>query len=44
MYWGIHSSFVYKFIGDIEYNIKLKYRTPYRNKKLKKFNKKFYSL
>jgi hypothetical protein len=31
MYWGIHSSFVYKFVGDIEYNIKLKYRTPYRN-------------
>jgi len=31
MYWGIHSGFVYKLIGEIEYNIKLRYRTPYRN-------------
>ena len=33
MYWGIHAGFVYKFIGDIEYHIKLKYRTPYRKYK-----------
>jgi hypothetical protein len=30
MYWGIHNSFVYKFVADVEYNIKVRYRTPYR--------------
>ena len=29
MYWGIHNAFVYKFFADVEYNVKVKYRTPY---------------
>ena len=41
MYWGIHGVFVYKFIGEIEYNVKLKYRTPYRKSNYIFFNKSF---
>jgi len=29
MYWGIHNAFVYKLLADVEYNVKVKYRTPY---------------
>lgn len=29
MYWGVHNAFVYKFFADVEYNVKVKYRTPY---------------
>ena len=30
MYWGIHNAFVYKVLADVEYNIKVRYRTPFR--------------
>jgi hypothetical protein len=33
MYWGIHNAFVYKFFADVEYNVKVKYRTPYGKRK-----------
>jgi hypothetical protein len=44
MYWGIHNAFVYKFFADVEYNVKVKYRTPYGKRKniiFKKFNFNF---
>jgi hypothetical protein len=31
MYWGLHNSIVYKFYADVEYNVKLRFRSPYRN-------------
>ena len=30
MYWGIHNAFVYEFKADVEYTVRVKYRTPYR--------------
>jgi hypothetical protein len=30
MYWGIHNAFIYEFKADVEYTVKVRYRTPYR--------------
>jgi hypothetical protein len=33
MYWGLHNAIVYQFLADVEYNVKIKYRTPYGKNK-----------
>ena len=32
MYWGIHNSMVVKFLPDVDYSIKVRYRTPFNAK------------
>ena len=32
MYWGIHNAIIVKFLADVDYSIKLRYRTPFNAK------------
>ncbi len=31
MYWGLHNSFVVRMYADVDYSVKIKYRSPYGN-------------